>query len=51
SLETQVKVDVHAPAEVRATQPIRNMDEFYEVFEIEAGDPMYLAPEDRIVIW
>ncbi|MCC6792230.1 MAG: M13 family metallopeptidase [Thermomicrobiales bacterium] len=51
SLETQVKVDVHAPAEVRATQPIRNMDEFYEVFEIEEGDPMYLAPEDRIVIW
>jgi putative endopeptidase len=51
SLTTQVKSDPHAPAEVRATQPIRNMDEFYEVFDIGPGDPMYLPPEDRILIW
>lgn len=51
SLMTQVKTDVHSPGQVRATQPIRNMDEFYEVFDITEGDPMYLAPEDRIVIW
>lgn len=51
SLTTQVKADPHSPAEVRATQPIRNMDEFHEVFDIGPGDPMYLSPEDRIVIW
>jgi predicted metalloendopeptidase len=50
-LETLVNVDVHAPASARATQPIRNVDEFHEVFDIEAGDPMYLPPDERIVIW
>ena len=51
ALESQVRSDVHAPDAVRATQPIRNMDEFYEAFGIEPGDAMYLAPEDRVVIW
>jgi putative endopeptidase len=51
SLETQVRVDVHAPAEQRATVPIQNMDEFYEAFGIEPGDAMYLPPEERITIW
>jgi len=50
-LELLVATDVHAPAQVRAVQPARNMDEFYEAFEIEEGDPMYLDPADRIVIW
>lgn len=51
SLETQVRVDVHAPAAQRATVPIQNMDEFYEAFGIEPGDAMYLAPEERVTIW
>ena len=50
-LETLVKSDPHAPASVRATLPVRNMDEFHEVFDFEAGDPMYLPPDERIVIW
>ena len=51
ALETQVRVDVHAPASLRATLPIRNMDEFHEAFGIEPGDAMYLPPEERIVVW
>jgi putative endopeptidase len=50
-LETQVRTDVHAPAEQRATVPIQHMDEFYEAFGIEPGDAMYLPPEERITIW
>ena len=50
-LGTQVQTDPHSPAEVRATLPIRNMDEFHKAFGIEPGDAMYLAPEDRVVIW
>ncbi|MEJ7837185.1 MAG: M13 family metallopeptidase [Thermomicrobiales bacterium] len=46
-----VSVDVHAPAEARATQPLKNSDAFYEAFDIVEGDPEYLAPDDRIVIW
>jgi len=51
SLESQVRSDVHSPGAVRGAQPIRNMDEFYDAFGIEPGDAMYLAPEDRVVIW
>jgi putative endopeptidase len=51
ALATRVKSGVHAPPAVRATQPLRNMDEFFAAFGIVEGDPMYLAPEDRVVIW
>ncbi|HWK79182.1 MAG TPA: M13-type metalloendopeptidase, partial [Thermomicrobiales bacterium] len=50
-LRHQVATDPHAPGIVRATMPIRNMDAFYDAFFIQPGDPMYIAPEDRIVIW
>jgi putative endopeptidase len=43
--------DVHSPASVRATQPLRNMDAFYEAFGIKEGDAMWLPPADRITIW
>ena len=49
--EYLVAADVHAPGPVRAVQPIRNMDTFYEVFDIGEGDPVYLPPDERIVIW
>ena len=50
-LRNQVIVDPHAPGIARAVQPVRNMEAFYEAFHIQPGDPMYIAPEDRIVIW
>ncbi|MGN6484890.1 MAG: M13 family metallopeptidase [Thermomicrobiales bacterium] len=50
-LRNQVVIDAHAPGIVRATMPIRNMDAFYAAFFIQPGEPMYIAPEDRIVIW
>ena len=48
---TLVTIDPHAPAQLRGTLPLQNMDTFYEAFPIEPGDPMYLAPEDRIIVW
>ncbi len=51
ALTTQVKTDEHAPASARSVQPIRNMDEFYDAFAIGPGDPMYLPPAERIVVW
>jgi putative endopeptidase len=48
---TLVQTDSHAPALVRAVQRSRNMEEFFTAFAIKPGDPMYLAPEERIVIW
>lgn len=51
ALETQVKTDNHSPGKVRATQPLKNIDAFYEAFDIKEGHAMYLAPEKRVRIW
>ncbi|MRT15524.1 M13 family metallopeptidase [Vitellibacter sp. q18] len=51
ALRNQVKTDPHSPGMVRATQPLLNVDAFYEAFDIKEGDPMYLAPEERVRIW
>ena len=51
SLREQVKTDPHSPGRYRATQPLQNVDAFYEAFNIKEGDPMWLAPEDRVRIW
>ena len=51
ALVTRVRSGVHAPPEVRATQPLRNTDEFYDAFGVIEGDPMYLAPAERVRIW
>lgn len=44
-------IDVHAPAKLRANIQVKNLQEFYDTFEIGADDDMYLAPEQRVHIW
>ena len=51
ALRTQIKTDPHSPGLVRATQPLLNIQEFYDAFDIKEGDAMYLAPEKRVHIW
>ncbi|OUR93917.1 endothelin-converting protein [Flavobacteriales bacterium 34_180_T64] len=51
ALRTAIKTDPHSPGVTRATQPLINIDEFYEAFDIKEGDAMYLAPEKRVRIW
>ncbi|GGW56404.1 putative endopeptidase [Winogradskyella epiphytica] len=51
ALETQIKTDPHSPGIYRATQPLKNIDAFYEAFDIKEGDAMYLEPEKRVRIW
>ncbi len=51
ALASQLQSDPHSPGVARATVPAANMDTFYEAFGIEPGDPAYIAPEDRVVIW
>ena len=50
-LRSQIKSDPHSPGIYRATQPLKNIDAFYEAFDIKEGDSMYLAPEKRVRIW
>lgn len=47
----QLRLGPHSPGNYRAWVPIRNLDAFHEAFNTQEGDPMYLAPEDRIKIW
>lgn len=45
------QVDVHAPDKLRVNRVLVNLPEFYEAFDIGPGDGMYVAPEDRVLIW
>jgi len=51
ALRTQIKTDPHSPGMYRATMPLRNIDAFYEAFDIKEGDSMYVIPEERVRIW
>lgn len=50
-LQLLLAIDVHAPAKLRANIQVQNLPEFYETFDIKAGDGMYLPPEKRVHIW
>lgn len=51
ALRTQIKTDPHSPAKVRGYAPLQQVDAFYKAFNIQPGDSMYIAPEDRVRIW
>ncbi len=52
SLRTQILTDEHSPGIARAVVPALNMDAFYAAFpQVQPGDPEYVAPADRVVIW
>ena len=46
-----IKVDPHAPQQVRGLATLRNQPGFYEAFGVKEGDRMYLPPEQRITLW
>ena len=51
AMKNRIKTDPHAPGVYRATGPLVNIEAFYKTFDIKPGDPMYKAPEDRVIIW
>lgn len=46
-----INMDVHSPNNVRTDRVLQSVDKFYEVYDIQPGDGMYVAPEDRARIW
>ncbi|HMG05788.1 MAG TPA: M13 family metallopeptidase [Chthoniobacterales bacterium] len=50
ALRQQIVVDGHAPARERA-QTLRNLDPWYEAYDVKSGEKLYLAPADRVRIW
>lgn len=44
-------VDTHSFGKIRTNAVLSATDGFYEAFDIQEGDGMYVAPEDRPHIW
>ena len=51
ALLARLKTDPHSPGQYRANGIVRNFDPWYEAFDVQPGDALYLAPEDRVKIW
>ena len=50
-VERLLAIDPHSPDEFRCNQIVRNLEVFYDAFEVTAGDAMWLEPTARVTIW
>ncbi len=50
-LRAQVVTANNAPTFLRVNGPARNMDEWYQAFDVRPGDSLYLTPERRVHLW
>lgn len=50
ALRQRLATDVHAPGDYRALT-VRNIDAWYPAFDVQPGQKLYLAPQDRVRIW
>ncbi|WP_296001952.1 M13 family metallopeptidase [Rugamonas sp.] len=46
-----LKTDPHSPGQFRANGTVVNQPGWYEAFGVKPGDRMYVAPEQRVIIW
>ncbi|AZQ60762.1 M13 family peptidase [Flammeovirga pectinis] len=51
ALRNQIMTDPHSPGQYRATGPLSDFDPFYEAFNVQATDSMFVAPENRAKVW
>ena len=51
AVRNQVLTDPHSPSQYRCNGTVRNMDSWYDAFNVQPGDHMYAAPADRVKIW
>ncbi|MFM2025149.1 MAG: hypothetical protein RLZZ56_1162 [Actinomycetota bacterium] len=47
----RLATDPHSPDEFRCNQIVRNINAFYEAFDVTDTDKAWLAPEQRVSIW
>lgn len=50
-IRRRTKIDPHSLEKWRVNAALRNIAPFYAAFDIKEGDPMFMAPADRVVIW
>jgi putative endopeptidase len=51
ALRQQILTGPHSPAHLRATLPLPHIDAFYDAFNLQPGDRLYLPEADRVRIW
>ena len=51
ALRNQVTTDPHSPAVFRTYGPLRNVDAWYAAFNVQPGEKLYIAPDQRARIW
>lgn len=50
ALDRQLTVGPHSPSHYRP-QTVRNHDNWYETFDVQPGQKLYLLPDERVRIW
>lgn len=50
-LKNLIANDEHSPDNIRVNAVVAIFDCFYEIYDVNEGDPMYVAPENRIRRW
>lgn len=51
ALRERLLTDEHSPAKYRVNGAVRNMDAWYKAFNVQPGDKLYLAPDQRVHVW
>ena len=49
--EYYLATDSHAPSHLRTNVTVQQFEAFYDAFDVQEGDGMYLAPENRLAVW
>ena len=50
ALRKQIATDTHSPGEYRSDS-VRNVDAWYDAFDISPAAKLFLKPENRVRIW
>ena len=51
AMRQQLVSDPHSPPYYRVNGIVRNMDAWYQAFDVKAGDKLFVPPAERVRIW
>lgn len=51
AMRQRIRLGPHSLEQFRANGPVRNMDAWYEAFNVGPENKLYLPPEERVRIW
>jgi putative endopeptidase len=51
ALRKNILSDFHSPGQYRVNGIVRNMEPWYQAFEIKKGDEPHLESDERVTIW